>query len=1279
MDRAELIDATIDGRFEPIELAGRGGMASVYRARDLRTRTDVALKVASGDEEVLARFEREAQALMGVQHANVASYVAHGRVRGDSVYLAMEWIDGESLAAKLRRGPLVLEEVLALGAQIARALSAVHARGYVHRDVKPANVVLRGNDPTRPVLLDFGLAKPVVGEEITSVGLSVGTPGYMSPEQARGTAKLDSRADLFALGCLLFRSATGQRPFEGPTITAQLAKLLFDAPPSMRALDPRISSSLDALVIRLLTKDPAERPRDASLVASELEELIARRAHSAPRVRAEGALTPDELRPVTVVLVSDTAPIDTPTIVAPIETSEVLLRPVPAPIARDALRRLAESFGGVAESLANGALVVVFHGGTNARDQCVRAARCALKLRPLAAQKAVVLATGRARVAEGEVVGEALDRAIVALQSAEKDGPVRIDEASAQLLDGSFDFTTIPPLALRSEKSDALAQRTLLGQLTPCVGREAELGGALLTWSQCLEESAARVFVVTADAGVGKSRLASEIVRTVASEYPLAKVWLARGDSLTEHAPLALAAKLVRDQAGILGSDSLEVRQSKLRARASNASHPDGVADAVVFLGELCGAPFDDVDLPGLKAARADAPLMSARMRRAFEALLIGDALTTPLLIVIEDLHWADGVSVGWLETGGARVRERPVMMLALSRPEGSKRFANLFSAGSHVHMRPLTAKASAKLARAVLGQEAESATIDRVVELAAGNAFYLEELLRAVAEGHAELPQTVVLMAQARLQALDSDARRVLRAASVFGDAFSQDDVAALSDDDVAASFLPDLVKLEVLAHAPGTADTFTFRHALLREAAYASLTDGDRALGHTLAARWLSAKGGANAMAIADHFARGGAREEAVREYINASSQALQAGDLQAPEIAVTRGLTCDPDPESRGKLLGLLARALWQRGDMAKAEQVAMEVMTLVPPASIPWYDALADLMNARQGRLDHGGIDALAVELLASPPHDGAVLASYARALSLAYTLVIQNSPASELARALTARVEVVAASSEAQDPVIGVRFAIARAFAALTQRRPGAEGLLESCARTFEELGNVMAAEMQRTGQAIALAWLGAWEESIAVLSAIPKSSSRPSRWARLYLAWPLALTGRWDEGFASASWVLEQEHDDPFLITETRIALGRLLLLRKRLGDALDVVKPQIADESLPRPMRGRLHAIAYEATLSADPEVAAQHAKVVEACLHDRVPFVEDAIYVRQIVIEHLLATHDIDGARALVLEASKMIADYAARIESPRRLTSYLERVPENVRIRELAALLS
>jgi serine/threonine protein kinase len=207
---------TIADRFEIESVAGTGAMGTVYRARDLESpaRTTVALKVVRG-AFANARFEREAMLLEQIEGEGIVRYVAHGRIDAESMYLAMEWLEGEGLDARLARGPLAIGECIALGRRLARALGIAHARGVVHRDVKPSNVILRGGLAAEATLVDFGIARaPGALRAMTATGAVIGTPQYMAPEQARGES-LDGRADVFSLGCLLFECLSGRAAFVG--------------------------------------------------------------------------------------------------------------------------------------------------------------------------------------------------------------------------------------------------------------------------------------------------------------------------------------------------------------------------------------------------------------------------------------------------------------------------------------------------------------------------------------------------------------------------------------------------------------------------------------------------------------------------------------------------------------------------------------------------------------------------------------------------------------------------------------------------------------------------------------------------------------------------------------------------------------------------------------------------------------------------------------------------------------------------------------------------------
>jgi tetratricopeptide (TPR) repeat protein len=1119
------------------------------------------------------------------------------------------------------------------------------------------------------VLLDFGLVKPIASREaITTVGMALGTPGYMAPEQARGSTKVDARADVFALACLLYRCVTGDKPFPGANVTAVLTKLLFDTPPPMSTRNSRVVPELDAFVARMLAKDPDERPNDMSAIAAKLEELASREAPSAAAL--ESSITPEEQRPVSVIVVANAAE-DTPTMSAHVESSQVLLRPAEIAVAPDGAIALAESLGGVAETLADGALVVVFQGSTNARDQCVRAARCALRLKELAPDKSIALASGRARASGDAIVGEAVDRAVLELRGVAPNG-VRVDAPSVQLLEPRFE---VKDGVMIAERGEALGARTLLGAPTPFVGREVEIDAVLGALDQCIEDGGARVVAVTAEAGVGKSRLATEVVARAAAAHEVA-VWLARGDPLLEHSPLAVVGKMLGEIAAIDASAPLETRRARLRQRVARHVPAADVGTTTEFLGEICKIPFDDEGRPALRAARSDAPLMSSQIRAAFERFVAAEAGAKPLLVVVEDLHWADPLSVAYLQKVALHVGSSSLLLLVLSRPEGALRFPSLFDeAVTHLSMRPLPAKAATSLARAVLGS-APPETIERIVELAAGNAFYLEELIRAVAEKRTELPQTVVLMAQARLSALDADARRVLRAASIFGEAFTTEDIGALEGTASAARWLGELTKREVLVRAGD--DAFSFRHALLREAAYASLTDDDRVLGHKLAARRLEARGSPDAMSVADHFARGREESAATAAYVRAAERALEAGDFDAPKVALDRATACGADEASRALLEGLAARAAWLRGDMAESERLGRAALGKLRPESPVFYDVIADLGNALQGRLDHDGVEELARIVLDTPPPKP-INASYARAMSLCYTLVVQNAPDKEISKRLTAAIEDLAARP-GHDALIEARLAVARAFGAVVQRSPTAASLFDLAARRMEEVGNAEIARMQRNSFGTALGWLGEWEKAVAMLRSIPEAGGRAWLWTRVTLAWSLAQLGELDEAVTLLERVIAAGGNDVFLIVESEVVLARVEIMRGRAREALSRVEKALEDTSLPQAIVARLHAVAWEASPPESEKASnsASHGRELDALLRANVSLIEDAVYVRQISAEANLAAGDREGARARLREARALVDAYAAQIGEPEARARFLSRIRENARVIALDAVL-
>jgi eukaryotic-like serine/threonine-protein kinase len=294
-----LASGTKFGPYEIQSLLGSGGMGEVYRARDTRLGRDVAVKVLpahlSSDPDLKLRMEREAKAISSLNHPHICTLHDIGSQDGVD-FLVMEYLEGETLADRLRRGPIPLEEALKIAIQIAEALDKAHARGIVHRDLKPANIMLTKNGPK---LMDFGLAKPLMGirasgevsstpntptmsvaaltaaaSPLTQKGTVVGTYQYMAPEALQGV-EADARSDIFSFGCVLYEMVTGRRAFEGKSQFSVLGAILDQEPERVSALLPGSPARLDETVGRCLAKNPEQRYGCMHDVRIQLEEIAA--------------------------------------------------------------------------------------------------------------------------------------------------------------------------------------------------------------------------------------------------------------------------------------------------------------------------------------------------------------------------------------------------------------------------------------------------------------------------------------------------------------------------------------------------------------------------------------------------------------------------------------------------------------------------------------------------------------------------------------------------------------------------------------------------------------------------------------------------------------------------------------------------------------------------------------------------------------------------------------------------------------------------------------------
>jgi serine/threonine-protein kinase len=288
-------DATISqlGRFKIVSELGRGAMGVVYRAEDPLLNRTVAIKTIlmapdmEGHAEYEARFYQEAKAAGGLNHPNIITIHDIGR-EGDTAYMAMELLDGVELREMMARGRVPLPLALELMAQVADGLAFAHERGVVHRDVKPANVmVLRGRHAK---IMDFGIARMRVSEVKTQTGAVMGSPKYMSPEQVTGQ-RPDHRSDIFSLGLIVYEIASGAAPFSASTITGLMHAIATETPAPPSAVDASLPPVLDLIVARALEKECAARYQSAAEIAADLRACLERLAH-APAAAPAAAAAP---------------------------------------------------------------------------------------------------------------------------------------------------------------------------------------------------------------------------------------------------------------------------------------------------------------------------------------------------------------------------------------------------------------------------------------------------------------------------------------------------------------------------------------------------------------------------------------------------------------------------------------------------------------------------------------------------------------------------------------------------------------------------------------------------------------------------------------------------------------------------------------------------------------------------------------------------------------------------------------------------------------------------
>jgi hypothetical protein len=1268
-------------------------MGAVYRAVDARTGERVALKLlhAVTSPEVAYRFKREAVLLSELRHPAIVSYVEHGTTGTGQPYLAMEWLEGEDLAHRLAREPLDLARTLALLRRVAEALATAHQQGIVHRDIKPSNLLLRGGRPEDVVLVDFGLARQTVPTlvGVTGTGMVLGTPGYMAPEQASSQPEIPPAADIFSLGCVLYECLTGKPPFEAPHFAAALAKILFAEPAPLRSLRPGLPAGLQVLVDRMLVKDPRRRLPDA---ASLLEALSALES------------VPDLLLPRAVQEVGPPSLSDAQRLVSILLVSFQAGSPGEQEMARglslrDSLRTELTPYGAQVELLADGSLVatLVTERGT-ATDQAVLAARCALTFKERWPEASVVLATGLGVLSEHLPVGEAMDRAGRLLHQLEQlpgSSFVLLDELTAGLLGPGFLLSRSSEGAflLRGEQLGADASRPLLGKPTPCVGREQELALLELTLTSCVEESAARALLVTAPAGVGKSRLRHEFLRRLERREQPPLVLLGRADPMSVGASYGLLGQALRRLCAVGEGDNLDARRSRLYQRV--AQHlPEAQAQEIIeFLGELCAIPFPEEGSSRLRAARGDPRLMSAQVEGALRVFLEAECAHHPVLLVLEDLHWSDEFTVKLVDALLRELAEQPFMVLALAKPEAKDLFPGLWSRRlQELALHGLSRKASARLVREVLGPRIPEDVVQRVVEQADGNALFLEELIRMVAEGRGEeSPQTVLAVLQARLARMEPGGRQVLLAASLFGRTFWAGGVKALlgafEGGERLGLHLRLLVEREIIEPLPTSRFPseveYRFRHALVRDAAYGLMPDNHRPTGHRLVGTWLEQVGEADPLVLATHYQLGQEPERAAGFYTRAAEQLFERNDLQGAMWSVEAALACGVGGEASSRLRAIQSLVLFWMDDWAGAMELGLPALTGVRAGSPLWCRLISNLcIGIQAGNPEQA--DRLCELLLSTSPEPGAV-AVYIEAVSLMASSFVWLGSRHKL-EAMLERMMDVGADVFAHDALARGWMSCAKcSFLYFFEAQPWqAFTLAEQGMRDFREVGLERAASLMQTLSGLFSCVLGDVPGGLARLRESLAAGQRSEQhltvyFAQYYLTQALANSSEpahQQEAFIQIfDWMGRNFKSSPVGLAYAMLAKvilatrGDLHEAEAYARQACELLAPYKASSGFARVVLG--DSLLAQGRAAEARQVVALGAGELEQMGSQGVY----AVAVHLALAEACFAEGDGGAGEAALREALRCVRARASDIPDGALRESFLSQVPENARTLELA----
>lgn len=929
--------SVVEKKFEILEEIGEGGMGVVYKARDIKLNRTIALKFLplelTRDQAYRVRFVQEAQAASALDHQNICTIYDIDETSDGKMYIVMSCYEGDTLKKKIAHGSIPIHETINISKQVAQGLVKAHDRSIIHRDIKPANIMVTKDGVVK--ILDFGLSKQV-DKEITRTAAVMGTIAYMPPEQASGE-NVDHRTDLWSLGAVIYEMLTGRLPFEGEHGPAIIHAIMYKSPIPPTELRSDIPRELEHIVLKCLQKDPKDRYRLTKLFLSDLVKLEAGLERDTcgvvvgqmaePKARKEA-----ERRQATVMFVDISGITEMHERMDAEEVTLIMTR------CFRMLGSIAEKYGGTIRKITDTSFRVLFGIPAAIEDAPKKAVNTIIEIRnnlnqfsqekklqiPLEVNAGIdtgmviVGAIDTAEISDFAVMGDAVSLASLLKDLAGK-GKVYVGQSIYRYTKEEFEYAPLKPITLKgwrepvsafgllSEKERIYRARVGSDRMiqSVMVGRTGELNRLQLQVLKVINGEGSIVNVI-GEAGIGKSRLIDELL----NKDEMYNIRLLKGRALSIGKNLGFhpIIDIMRNWTNIKENDSMAESFQKLEKGVLNI-YPEDVAEVFPFIATLMGMKLTGNYAERIKGIEGEA--LEKLILKSLRELIGKISEQKPLVIIVEDLHWADLTSIGLLESLYRLAEDKRILFINVFRPNYKdtsnriletirSRYKDIYS---ELILKSLDENQSGDLINNLLKIKGLPGHIQGLIsKRAEGNPFFIEEVVRSliddgvveIKEGRFKItekidsvviPKTINEVLMARIDKLDGNTRSLLKVASVIGRNFFYKilvEVArTIEEIDERLNYLLD-VQL-ILERRRMEELEYLFKHALAQEATYESILLKKRTQLHLQIAKSIesvfSEKIHEFYGMLTLHYGKGGDLDKAEEYLIKAGEEALKS----------------------------------------------------------------------------------------------------------------------------------------------------------------------------------------------------------------------------------------------------------------------------------------------------------------------------------------------------------------------------------------------------------------